>query len=193
MHMNRDEISILGPRIREIRVIKDYKLVEIAQKASISKGLLSRIENGRTLPSLPVLFSIIAALGESPSSFFENMKPSVHKPFFVLKNESELPSIIKEDSTGFNYFAILNHTFSDITFNATLLKLEPDAQREPVTTDGMEFIYLVTGEIVYNIGNEAFIMKEGDSLFFDGRVPHLKINRSGKMAKILVIYLLFNK
>jgi uncharacterized cupin superfamily protein len=71
--------------------------------------------------------------------------------------------------------------------------LSPDAKREMVTTDGMEFIYLASGTIDYKLGDATITMEEGDSLFFDGRVPHLKINRSGQTARILVIYLLFNK
>jgi len=55
------EISFVGKRIKELRLSKDLKLVEVAIKSSVSKGLLSRIENGRTIPSLPVLFSIKCA------------------------------------------------------------------------------------------------------------------------------------
>ena len=73
-----------------------------------------------------------------------------------------------------------------------LLKLEPNAKREMVTTDGMEFIYLIEGEISYKLDTTEFNMSTGDSLFFDGRIPHLKINKSTKEAKILVVYLLFN-
>jgi transcriptional regulator with XRE-family HTH domain len=191
--MNQYDISFVGPRAKQIRLAKEIKLIDVAANAGISKGLLSRIENGRVSPSLPVLFALIGALGETPASFFEDMKPTTDKPFYILKHEQDYLPVTKEDSIGFHYFSIMSHTFSDITFNATLLKLDPQAQREPATTEGMEFIYLIRGEINYNIGREAFAMNEGDSLFFDGRVPHLKINNSGETAKILVIYFLFNK
>ena len=64
--MTGSEISFVGKRIKELRLNKDLKLVEVAIKSRVSKGLLSRIENGRTIPSLPVLFSIINALNENP-------------------------------------------------------------------------------------------------------------------------------
>jgi quercetin dioxygenase-like cupin family protein len=107
--------------------------------------------------------------------------------------EIDYTPVIKEESTGFHYFSILSQTFSDVTFNAALLNLEPKAVRDRVVTDGLEFIYLISGEIAYNIGNETFTMRQGDSLFFDGRIPHLKINNSAETAKILVFYFLFNK
>ncbi len=191
--MNQYDISFVGPHAKQIRIAKNIKLTDVAANAGISKGLLSRIENGRVSPSLPVLFSLISALNETPATFFADMLPASDKPFYILKREEEYQPVIKEDSTGFHYYSILSHTFSDISFNATLLKLDPQARREPVTTEGMEFIYLIHGEIVYNIANEAFTMHEGDSLFFDGRIPHLKINNTPESAKILVVYFLFNK
>jgi len=56
----------------------------------------------------------------------------------------------------------------------------------------MEFIYMVEGNIEYQLNDVIISLNQGDSLFFDGRVPHLKINKSGKEARILVVYLLFN-
>ncbi len=187
------EISNIGKRIKEIRLSREQKLVDVAIKSGVSKGLLSRIENGRTIPSLPVLLDIISALGEKPGGFFESIDYSSGSPFYKLIKKSEYLPIDKEDSVGFNYYSIVSKSFSETTFNAVLLELEPHASRELVTTDGMEFIYLVSGTINYQLGNTTLLMEEGDSLFFDGRVPHLKINKSGETARILVIYLLFNK
>jgi transcriptional regulator with XRE-family HTH domain len=190
--MRGDEIHMVGRRIREIRLSKSLKLIETAATAGVSKGLLSRIENGRTIPSLPVLFSIIQAITENPSSFFEKMNFSIDSPFYIHLTEKDYEPIQKEDSTGFHYFSIVSRSFSQVTFHAVLLNLEPDATRDTVTTDGMELIYLISGSIEYLLGKEILFLEEGDSLFFDGRVPHLKINHSGKQARILVIYLMFN-
>ena len=191
--MSGEDISYVGKRIKEIRLSKEFKLVEVAVNAGVSKGLLSRIENGRTIPSLPVLLEIISALGEKPGSFFESIDYSSGSPFYKLIRRNDYQPIEKEDSVGFNYYSIVSRSFSDVTFTAVLLELEPNASREMVTTDGMEFIYLVAGHIDYQLGNATVTMEEGDSLFFDGRVPHLKINKSEQTARILVIYLLFNK
>jgi transcriptional regulator with XRE-family HTH domain len=187
------EISFVGKRIKELRLSKELKLVDVAIKSNVSKGLLSRIENGRTIPSLPVLFSIINALNENPTSFFEHLNYSSNSPFYMLIKRKDYQPIEKEDSVGFNYFSIMSHSFRDVTFNAVFLQLEPQAKRDMVTTDGMEFIYLVEGDIDYKMGDTTFTLNQGDSLFFDGRVPHVKINKSAQTALILVIYLLFNQ
>ncbi len=190
--MSGDHINYIGKRIKEIRLSKEYKLVDVAIHAGISKGLLSRVENGRTIPSLPVLFQIVSALKESPASFFENIDHVTNRPFYLLMKKENYQKIEKEDSIGFHYFNIMSQSFKEITFNAVLLTLDTNAQRDMVTTDGMEFIYLIEGEIDYRLNDVIINMEQGDSLFFDGRVPHLKINKSGKKALILVIYLLYN-
>ena len=190
--MKDKEIFQVGKRIKIIRQQKDYKLTDVAIKATISKGLLSKIENGRTVPSLPVLFEIIAAIGENPASFFEGIQHQIAAPLYFHIRESDYQAIEKEDSVGFHYLSIISQLLNDITFNATLLILDPQAKRDLVTTDGMEFIYLIEGNIDYRLGDEYLSMSEGDSLFFDGRVPHVKMNNTSKTAKILVIYLLFN-
>jgi len=190
--MQADQLNYIGKRIKEIRLSKDLKLTEVATTAGVSKGLLSRVENGRTIPSLPVMFGIISALKESPATFFENINYNTNQPFYLLIKKENYTPILKEDSVGYHYFNIISQSFKDITFNAVLLSLEPDAKRDLVTTDGMEYIYLIDGEIEYRLNDILITMEQGDSLFFEGRVPHLKMNKTNKTAQILVIYLLFN-
>ncbi|OIP83296.1 MAG: hypothetical protein AUK44_05780 [Porphyromonadaceae bacterium CG2_30_38_12] len=190
--MQANQLNYIGRRMKEIRLSKDLKLTEVATSANISKGLLSKIENGRTIPSLSVMFHVISALKECPANFFENIDYNTNQPFYMLTKKINYSPILKEDSVGYNYFNIISHSFKDITFNAVLLTLEPNAQRELVSTDGMEFIYLIEGEIEYRLNELMLTVEQGDSLFFDGKVPHLKMNKTNKTAQILVIYLLFN-
>lgn len=190
--MHETELNQIGKRIKEIRMSKELKLIEVAEKAGISKGLLSKVENARTVPSIPVLFSLIAALGENPASFFESMKLLKGEPLYIVIRKSDYKPEIKEDSVGFHYFSVFSQVFTNTLFKVSYLELDPDARRDLVSTDGMEFIYLIEGQINYRLGDDSLILYEGDSLFFDGRVPHVKLNPYSKTARILVIYLLFN-
>ena len=45
----------IGKRIKEIRKKQHITINTLATNAQVSNGLISRIENGRTIPSLPVL------------------------------------------------------------------------------------------------------------------------------------------
>jgi transcriptional regulator with XRE-family HTH domain len=56
--MNEGLLLLIGDKIKTKRTQKNITLEQLAQKAGVSKGLISQIENNRTVPSLPVLFNI---------------------------------------------------------------------------------------------------------------------------------------
>ena len=54
-----DYLIGIGKRIKEIRKSSNKTISDIANTAGVTSGLISRIENGRTMPSLPVLLKLI--------------------------------------------------------------------------------------------------------------------------------------
>lgn len=186
----KDTVIVIGEKIREYRNEKNIKLFEAAARADISKGLLSKIENGRAIPSLPVLLQILKSLDVNLADFFNEVESYTDSPLYFLIKKEDYRPINKEDAAGFNYFSVFQQSFSSVAFNVTYLELEPKAKRALVTTDGYEFIYLVDGTIDYVLGGDEFTLEKGDSLFFNGNIPHVKKNPYGETAKILVIYLL---
>lgn len=185
-----DQILIrIGKRIRETRNQRNIKLHELAEQAQISKGLLSRVENGRTIPSLPVLLGVVKALNLNLDVFFEGIEVPDQQPF-VHRKKSEYTPFDKEEAFGFLYHFILNGSVANVAMEAVVLELQPNSKREKVTTDGYEFKYVIKGEVEYHLGNDVVVMQEGDSLFFNGKIPHVPVNRSDKPVSMLVIYLL---
>jgi len=47
---------------------------------------------------------------------------------------------------------------------------------------------MLSGECVYVLDDEEVVLREGDSIFFDGRIPHVPINKGVSPAKMLVLY-----
>lgn len=60
----------VGSRIRELRLNRKLRMVELADKSFISQSFLSDIERNKTQPSLETLFSICHALDISVGDFF---------------------------------------------------------------------------------------------------------------------------
>ncbi len=183
-----DYLIGIGKRIKEVRKADNHTISDIAQKAGVTSGLISRIENGRTIPSLPVLLKIINALDTEVVEFFKGM-PQANGARFILSRKEENTIIDKEDeAVGFVYSYIFGKQISSLGFETVLLEVKPRSQREKVTTDAYEFKYMLSGECAYVIGDEEVLLKEGDSIFFDGRIPHVPINKSMSSAKMLVLY-----
>ena len=181
-------LSGIGKRIRKLRLDKGQKLTELAHLAGVSKGLLSKIENGRTVPSVPVLLSIIQSLEIQPKDFFTDM--SFQPPQrYIHKSAADLQPMIKEEEAiGFNYQFILNQALSNYTIEAVTLEIAPGAKRELVSVDAYEFKYVLEGHINYQIEEEFIHLSPGDSLLYDGRLMHVPHNDTDRPAKMLVIY-----
>jgi len=187
--MNNNTLLLIGRKIKEIRVQKKIKLVELAVRAKISKGLLSQIENNRTIPSLPVLLQIINVLEVDYSEFFKEIESHTSTQL-VFKRKEEYSRIEKEEAIGFEYFLIHSENIGNMNIQFNILELSPYAHRDPVTTDGYTYILLLNGEVEYTLDKDSYNLREGDSLFFNGTIPHVPRNYSNKAAKIFVLYML---
>lgn len=181
-------LGAIGKHIRQIRKEKELYGSEIAKRAQVSNGLISRIENGRTIPSLPVLLSIIDALETEPSNFFQSIELNTFAKYMVVRADEHSAIEKEDDAVGFTYEFILNKQLQGIGLEMVILTLEPNCQREQVQTDAYEFKYILSGNCEYIIDDETVSLQEGDSIIFDGRLPHVPKNPFDEICKMLVFY-----
>ncbi|MEO0902291.1 MAG: XRE family transcriptional regulator [Bacteroidota bacterium] len=183
-----DYLVGIGKRIKEIRKANQKTISDIALKAGVTSGLISRIENGRTIPSLPVFLKLVEALDTDMRDFFDGI-PIGNGAHFLLARKDDSHIIEKEDeAVGFTYNYLFGKSLSSDGFQSVLLEVEPGSKRSKVTTDAFEFKYVLSGECHYVIADEEVVLSEGDSIFFDGRIPHVPINKGRITSKMLVIY-----
>lgn len=187
--MTSSILSGISKKIKATRTSKMLKLTEVAEKAKISKGLLSRIENGRVIPSLPVLLQIIKTLEVDYATFFDGIDNDLNSGYLLIRKEN-YERIEKEDAIGFQYFSILSESAGNVSLDFNILELSPNAQREKVTTQGYTYLFLISGSIEYILNDEVLVMNEGDSLFFNATIPHVPRNTTTKTAKIFVLYII---
>lgn len=191
--MGQTEYVVLwvGAKIREERKKKKLKLNEISAMTGISIAMISKIENGRVFPTLPSLLQIIEALGLSLNSFFNDLPENPNFSGYMHFKKSEYQQIEKEeDSRGFDYRLVFNHNLEKSALEVSVLTLSPGASREEVTTEGLQLLFVAKGEIEYYFHEKVICLSEGDTLFFDGRIPHVPKNTSEQDAFLLVMYFL---
>jgi quercetin dioxygenase-like cupin family protein len=51
---------------------------------------------------------------------------------------------------------------------------------------GEEFLFVLKGRIEFQVGGERWVLREGDSLYFDSHIPHRGWSLGG-VAKVLVV------
>lgn len=188
--MHEELLLLLGDKIKTKRTQKNVTVEQLAKKAGVSKGLISQIENNRTVPSLPVLFNIIHSLEEDLRTFFEDMHDSIGNGHVLIIRKGQEKPFAKEPVKGFTYKRILTRSVSSQATDVVLLELKKGAVRKQmIRTDAYECKYILKGRIEYQVAKDTFILEEGDTLFFDGRTPHRLKNIGTSHALILAFYL----
>ncbi len=188
--MNEELLLLIGDKIKTKRTQKNITLEQLAQKAGVSKGLISQIENNRTVPSLPVLFNIIHSLDNDLKTFFEDMHDSFSNGHILIIRKGQEKMFEKEPVKGFVYKRILTRSIVSQATDIVLLELKKNAVRKQlITTDAFECKYVMKGTIEYQVEKEIFTLDAGDTLFFDGRAKHRLKNIGDTEALILAIYL----
>lgn len=179
----------IGQRLRALRRTQKLSLLEAASRAGITKGMLSKVETGRTIPSLPVLLRLIKGMECEADEFFQGIQ-FTPKPLYIHRRACDAQPLEREIAAlGFNYTQLLEGSGDDFVIRSVILRIEPGSRREKVTTDAFEYKYVLEGVLEYEIGDETILLRKGDSLFYDGRIPHVPRNRTQKTARMLVVYI----
>jgi transcriptional regulator with XRE-family HTH domain len=186
--MEDDILIQISNRIKERRREKNITVQELASLANVSKGLISQIENSRTIPSLIVLIDIIKALEIDLNEFFKDIRTKSKLSPILIKRKDEYEHFEKEHANGFHYQRILTRFIDNSTVDIVILELEPNATRPLVETDAFEYKYVLAGEIEYQFNEEKIRLSQGDSMLFDGRIPHTPVNLGYQTASMLVVY-----
>ncbi len=186
--MQEDIIVQITNKLKDIRKEKNITLQELAESAGVTKGMLSQVENNRTIPSLTVFLNIIKSLKIDINDFFQDFNTGQASKVIFKKKEQYLP-FEKENTIGFHYQRILSSTIDEYHVDFVLLTLMPNAKRAFVQTDAYEFKYMLKGKVEYTIGDEVFVMEAGDSIFFDATEPHNPRNIGDAEAQLLVLYI----
>lgn len=185
--MQEDVFIQISNRIRQCRREQGITLQELANRAEVSKGFISQIENSRTIPSLMVLVEIIKALDIDLNSFFKDIGVKARSPI-LIKRRDEYTDFEKEDAVGFHYHRIFTKSIKSSTLDIVLLTLDPDSSRPLVTTDAFEYKYMISGNVTFEFDDQQIDFNEGDSILFDGRIPHAPKNRGKEKAVMIAVY-----
>ncbi|RPE09201.1 XRE family transcriptional regulator [Chitinophaga lutea] len=180
----------IGGLIRRYRKEKGLKLLDLSGVTGIKSAMLSKIENGRMLPTIPTLFTIIQKLGIKTETFFAELSAEDNFPGYIFIPKDSYTAYEKEEgATGFEYQSIFENNFAGGAFQISLLTLRPGARRQQVTTSAYEYLYVLSGKLQYQLEDKTFDLSEGDSLFFDGNIAHVPINhKKNTTVRLLVMY-----
>jgi transcriptional regulator with XRE-family HTH domain len=173
--MNETDNSLeryLGSSIKDIRRSHGLTIADVAARSGISRGMLSRIENAQTATSLDTLSRLAQALGVSLASLFRGYDTKDGSAQLVKKDEG-MEVVRRGTKRGHTYHLLAYDQGPKKTFEPFLISINHDSETFPVFEHpGLEFIYMLEGEIEYRHGQNTYALKSGDALTFRGDIPH---------------------
>jgi transcriptional regulator with XRE-family HTH domain len=162
----------LGNFIRKYRLEQHLTIADVSARAGISKGMLSKIENGQTSASLSTLAKLAQALGLTLSSMFRNYDVPVGGAQLVKAGEG-LEVVRRGTKRGHTYHLLAYDKGPTQFLEPFLITITDRSEVFPVFEHpGLEFIYMLEGRIEYRHGQFTYALGPGDSLTFQGDIPH---------------------
>ena len=161
----------IGKQVRITRKNAGVTLQQLSKQSLLSASMLSKIENGQISASLKTIQLICHALNISITSLFKQHDKDV-EPTFIKSGEGL--TIERAGSDEGRHYQLLGHTVGGS------LKVEPclitvtsrDYKFPEFQHKGVEFIYMLKGQMDYYYGTKVYHFKKGDSIYFDSDKPH---------------------
>ena len=166
------EVAI-GREVRAHRRKQEITVADLSESTGLSIGMLSKIENGNTSPSLTTLQTLADALSVPITTFFrgfEETRSAVHT------KSGEGVELEREGTRANHQYNLLGHigaNSSGVIVEPYMITLSAESDVFPTFQHGgIETIYMLSGEVDYRHGYKVYSLKPGDTLFFDADAPH---------------------
>ncbi len=154
--------QFIGQRIRTLRLQRTVTLDQLAERVRLTKGQLSKIENGLVSSPVSTLTRIASALGVGPGYFFQ-VDGSERRAVHIRKNERRI--IVGRGSK-------MGHYYQSLAFGLPFEERKIDPSQNIFRHPGHELLFMLEGEMDYRHDDQIYHLSPGDSLFFDGTIEH---------------------
>jgi len=190
-----------GARLRKLRQEAGLSLRGLARQAEVSPSLISQIENGKSRPSVSTLYTLARLLNigvdelfgtdadvpddapadraAAPSGMHDPANawhPSEYATRISVVHPSHRAHLRMAEGVDWERLAATPErdvNFMKITYAPGAAGT---ADGSLIAHDGYEYGYVLAGVLEVTVGNEVFVLHEGESLGFDSTIPHVLRN-----------------
>lgn len=178
----------IGEKLRLLRLRKKMGLVELGRHSGLSPAMLSKIERGRLIPTLPTLLRIALVFSVGLDHFFGD---PAKRPALALVRRADrqrFPDRPGEAAPAY-WFESLDFPAVDRRMNGYFVEFEEVAADRVKRHHhaGAELIYLIAGTLQLTIGGVEHRLGRGDSIYFDSSVPHSYSRVGGRPCTAVLV------
>jgi transcriptional regulator with XRE-family HTH domain len=187
--------SVLGPRLRAIRLSRGLSLRELARRLELSPSSISQIETGKMQPSVRTLYAFVSEFGVTvdevlfdqapPSGAPTDASPAVAGPGLAVQRAEGRPTITL--SSGVTWERLMFWADEDVEFiEATY---PPGGSSGPDHAlgrhNGHEFGFVLSGTLRVVVGFDEFVLAPGDAITFPSPTPHRLSNEGSETVRAI--------
>jgi transcriptional regulator with XRE-family HTH domain len=181
-----DLAAAIGAQLKGLRARAGLSLERLSKLSGVSRGMLSQMELGRSVPTVTVLSRVAAAFEIPVAAFLSQV--SLDQVHVLRRSVSE--ELRSRDGT-FVSRALFPFTGTRKT-EFYELHLAPGCRRQsPAHTAGTtENLVVASGEVEIQISGASHVLAPGDSIYFGANLPHAYHNRgvSTAVAYLVMAY-----
>ena len=178
----------IGEKLRTLRRSKHMGLVQLGKHTSLSAPLLSKLERGKLVPTLPTLMRIAMVFGVGLDFFFsDERKRSV---VGIVRKDGRVRFTERPGAEDVPYhFECLDARTNDHKLNAFLAEFQEMAPERvrPHQHAGVEFLFVMKGSLILKIGSEEFQLEAEDAIYFDSAAQHSYRRRGSKACTGVIV------
>ena len=183
---SQDELAALGQKLRYARTVRGMRLSDLAAVSGCSESLLSKIENGKTIPSLNTLHSLAKGLGLTIAKLLSDEAV----PAGIVMREGQRPVLSRMGLGGYGVDGVETELLipfgAESALQATLLHVQPGARSDGLRQhEGDEVGYIINGQITLTVEGDSYFLKKGDAFFFPSMRPHGIANPGNSPAVVV--------
>ena len=175
----------LGARVKELRRRRGLTLEDLAERAGVSRAMISKVERGEKNPTLVVAAKVAEGLGVTIS---ELLGVEQRREIVVIPRERRMT--MRDPESGFER-QLLSPTFGghSVEFVRNIVPHGSTSGEFPPHRRGVEeYVVVEKGRLRTFVGDEEHLLEAGDALYFEADVSHRFDNAGdGECSYYLVI------
>ncbi len=178
----------IGSKLRQLRAKKKIALVDLGKHTGLSASMISQLENGKLVPTLPTLARIAMVFDVGLDYFFSDKRR--RRLFSIVRSNERMRFPERSDSpTPGYYFECLAFSAQDKSLQAYLAEFPaiPADEATEHLHEGSEFLHVLEGTLQVCYQDDEYTLQTGDSVYFDSGVPHSYRGLGPGVCKAVVI------
>lgn len=173
----------IGRRLRAARAAAGLTLTDIAGRAELSEGFISRLERGQASASIANLVRLADVLGLGLHELFANPAAPARTEVAVHRASDEPEEVT---SAGYRWRHLAGGAPLDRLDVFHLVFPRRETMPTMVSHPGQEHCYVLSGEVLFHVGGRTHRLGAGDGILIDSSLPHRAENAGSDEAHVLM-------